>query len=534
MFTQEPVFHSGNEDKIWKKFCGFFDLPLGEFMEIQEALLMEQINLISGSPLGKAIMLGARPKSVEEFRSMVPLTKYEDYVPYIGDCQTEHLVEKPATWVRTSGRSGKFKWVPYTEKALERHGDAAIADLIVGTTTRKGEVRIGPGSRFLFILAPRPYMSGISSWIFAERYGLKVIPPPELSEKLSFQDRISTGFRMAMKSGMDSAGAVATALYKTGETFANRSQGMGLSPSMLHPKVLFRLLRALLRSKMQHRPLLPRDIWPVKGLLCSGTDAFIYKEQLEYYWGQTPHEVYGLSEAGIVAMQSWKKKGLMFYPYMDFFEFIPEEEMEKSKQDKNYHPKTVLIDEVKPGEVYEMVITNFHGMPFLRYRPGDLVRCIGLEEKETGISLPQFAFHARADGLIYLFNIVMLDEALVWQAIDSCDIKIEDWTARKEYENKIPILNIYLELKEGEKDEDLTAKIHQNFIRLSPLYEEAILENERNPVRVTLVPPGSFQKYYEKKREEGADLAHLKPPHMNATDDIIRILLSTLNPSEVG
>jgi hypothetical protein len=44
------------------------------------------------------------------------------------------------------------------------------------------------------------------------------------------------------------------------------------------------------------------------------------------------------------------------------------------------------------------------------------------------------------------------------------------------------------------------------------------------PVRVTIVTPGTFQRYYEEKRKEGADLAHLKPPHMNASDAIVQRL----------
>jgi hypothetical protein len=43
---------------------------------------------------------------------------------------------------------------------------------------------------------------------------------------------------------------------------------------------------------------------------------------------------------------------------------------------------------------------------------------------------------------------------------------------------------------------------------------------------VTILPAGSFQKYYEKRKASGVDLAHLKPPHMNASDTIIQDLLA--------
>jgi hypothetical protein len=42
---------------------------------------------------------------------------------------------------------------------------------------------------------------------------------------------------------------------------------------------------------------------------------------------------------------------------------------------------------------------------------------------------------------------------------------------------------------------------------------------------VKLLNPGTFQAYMKEKVLAGADLAHLKPPHMNASDDIIHLLL---------
>ena len=45
------------------------------------------------------------------------------------------------------------------------------------------------------------------------------------------------------------------------------------------------------------------------------------------------------------------------------------------------------------------------------------------------------------------------------------------------------------------------------------------------PLKVTLLAEGSFQRYYNTKQEAGADLAHLKPRHINAFDEEIRELL---------
>jgi len=272
--------------------------------------------------------------------------------------------------------------------------------------------------------------------------------------------------------------------------------------------------------------MLPKDLWSAKGFACGGTDASIYKETLEYYWGKVPHEIYGATEAGgVVAVQSWIKKGLTLYPFLAFFEFIPEEERLKSQENKKHQPKTVLLNEVEVGEIYELVISNFYGMPFLRYRLGDLLKVISLEEEETGIRLPQFIFHARADDLIDLYSVVMLDERTIWQALNSNASYYEEWSARKEYEEGWPVLRLYIEPKQEIEANLLEHLFNEQLQALNPFYKEAIGEVETNPVRMTFLPRGSFQRYYEEKQRAGADLAHLKPPHMNASDAVIQDLL---------
>jgi hypothetical protein len=526
MIKRETIFHSGNPERIWEKFCGFLDLSLSEFMDIQKGLLMEQIDLVWDSPLGKVIMNKKKPKNLEEFRSFIPLTTYDDYAGYIGECQEDALAIKPELWAHTSGRGGQFKWIPYSMQALEKLGDAALSELILAATDYKGEVNIREGSYFLSVLAPRPYISGVTSLAFSERFGLKLLPPQDVAEKLDYRRRIEVGFEMALRHDVDVIGALGTVLVQMGQRITEQSQGMKFSWSLLHPVVLSRLIRAWFSSKIQRRAMLPCDLWPAKGLACGGTDASIYKKTLEYYWGKTPHEIYGATEAlGVLAMQSWAKKGVTFYPFLNFLEFIPEEERLKSQKDKDYQPATVLLDEVKTGEIYELVITNFYGLPFLRYRLSDLIKVISLEEVETGIKLPQFIFHARADDLIDLYSIVRLDENTLWQAITDTQIGYSDWSARKEYENNWPILRLYIELKEEVESEIVATRLNECLQTLSAFYKEAVEEAQTNPVRVTPLPAGSFSRYYEMKQKAGADLAHLKPSHMNAPDSAIQDLL---------
>src|SRR4030043_1168350 len=100
--------------------CGFLTLSLEQCMAIQKRLLLEQIGLLKNSELGRRVMMGATPETVEEFRAQVPLTTYADYLPELVEKQEEGLPAKPAMWVHTVGRIGEynFKWVPLSERFL--------------------------------------------------------------------------------------------------------------------------------------------------------------------------------------------------------------------------------------------------------------------------------------------------------------------------------------------------------------------------------------------------------------------------------
>ena len=103
--TSIDLLRQGRKSQIWTKFCGFLDLNMEEFMQIQERLLMEQINLISKSEIGKCFLGDRVPSSLEEFRRKVPVTTYEDYESFV---ERERAVNPDAyVWAHTSGRGGQ-------------------------------------------------------------------------------------------------------------------------------------------------------------------------------------------------------------------------------------------------------------------------------------------------------------------------------------------------------------------------------------------------------------------------------------------
>jgi hypothetical protein len=259
--------------------------------------------------------------------------------------------------------------------------------------------------------------------------------------------------------------------------------------------------------------------------MASGIDTNIYKDKIIYYWGKSPYEYYACTEGGFIAIQAWNKKAMTFIPYSDFFEFIPEEEWLESRKNKDYLPSTILLNEVKEGERYEIVITNFYGDPFLRYRLGDLIKIVSMRDEETGINLPQMVFESRADDLIDIASFTRLDEKAVWQAIANIGIKYEEWTVRKEYAENKPILHLYIELKEERDAQEVERLVHDELKILNSDYHDLETMLGFKSLKVTLLSKGTFKRYYQEKQVAGLDLAHLKPPHVNALDDVIEDIL---------
>ena len=157
MLSEDKYFLTLSRDELWQRYCGFLDLSVDEFMAIQGKLLMREIELVAGSTLGRKIMGNRVPESVEEFRRLVPLTTYEDYEPYLNERQEDALAVKPSLWCHSSGRGGSFKWVPHSHETVERAARMFIASCILACCSKRGEINIGPGMRFLTIFAPPPY-----------------------------------------------------------------------------------------------------------------------------------------------------------------------------------------------------------------------------------------------------------------------------------------------------------------------------------------------------------------------------------------
>ncbi len=523
------MLRAGDHKQFWREYCGFIDLSLEEVMRVQKELLLEQIAMLRNCEMGRAVMRGAMPRSVEEFRRLVPFTTYRDYAPYLLKQRADTLPAMPLLWGHTSGRAGEYdlKWCPISGRQWEEVEKMVLLTLAFCSCTRRGEVNIRLHDKTLYGSAPAPYITGLlARYIFGRI--LDYIPPLEEAEAMSFQDRFKKGISQALAEGLDFNMALPSVLVNIAERFGKGGGKKNIKGLLKRPRMFARIMRGVIRSKMAHRPMLPKDVWTLKGLLSAGSDGSVYREKIAKAWGRRPLDVFACTEGMVIATQTWDYEGLTFYPFGNFFEFIPEEEYMKAKANPGYKPAAVLLDEVEPGRNYQLVITNFHGGAFVRYIVGDMVTITARRNEKLQIDSPQMVYHSRVDDMIDIAGFTRLTETVIWKAIENSGVPYEDWAIRKELTDK-PVLHLYVELKAGKgmTAERVRDMVHGQLVTLDKPYSELESYIGLKPLEVTLIPEGAFMRYTMKQMAAGAELGRIKVSHLSPSEDTVKFLVSS-------
>jgi hypothetical protein len=529
------LLRQGRKEELWQMCCGFLNLNLEQFMVIQKRLLLEEIELLKNSELGRRMLGGAMPKTIEEFREQVPLTTYSDYLPELVEKREDVLPTKPAIWVHTIGRAGEYdtKLVPVSGRFLYEFERVAGGIGLLASCNAQGDFPLKEHMKNLSTLGSQYYGSGAVGYMIKQALGCDFLPSN--ADGSSLQEKIRAGFKEALSRGLDSCGGLSSILVYVGEMFRQGSIDIDTSFLLSHPKASTRLIKGLIKSKLAHRPMLPSDLWSLKAIVGGGTDSAIFQESVEELWGRRPLEIYAGTEGGIYATQTWNYEGMTFIPNLNFFEFIPEREWFKWQLNHSYQPKTILLDEVKAGEKYEIVITNFHGGIMTRYRPGDMVRISSLRNEKLNIDIPQMVFEKRADDLIIIFGVGYLTEKAIGEAVENTGIPYVDWTACKEVVSNKPVLNIYIELKGNyiASEQSVAVSVQDELEKLDSVYHFNLYKYAYGnatkflglrPVAVTFLPQGAFSSYISQQRSEGAALESLRPPHINPSDEVLSLL----------
>lgn len=517
------------KEAIWSEYCGFLDLTIEEYMQIQNRLLLEQIRLWSNSPLGQGFLKGRHPRTIEEFRAMVPLTTYDDYADVLLARRKEMLPEEPVIWIQTTWEGGKhpIKAAPYTQGMLKTYQNNVLACLILSTSSQKGEFDVSPSDNILYALAPLPYPTGLFPVALEDEIGIGFLPPVKDAVKMSFKERNVKGFQMGLKRGIGFFFGMGSVAYYVSLSVASMGSGGGSSKGLkklagISPSMLLRLAKAKKKCKEENRQLKPKDLFQLKGFMCAGTDNRCYKDDLEDLWGVRPMELFAGTEPSCIGTETWTRNGMYFFPDTCFYEFIPEAEMERNMEDSTYQPRTVLMNEVREGEKYELVLTIFKGGAFARYRVGDVYRCVGLTNKEDETQIPRFQYIDRVSSIIDIAGFTRISEYSITRSIELSGLPIKDWIAQKEYkDNRRPVLHMYVEMDEGclanYAVSQMILKEHLGiyFKYIDEDYQDLKKILGMDPLEITILKCGTFDRY---RKSAGRNIRHMSPPAREVQD----------------
>lgn len=496
--------------EIWDEYCGFLDLNIDEYMQIQKRLLAEQIELYSRCGLGQKIMHGEKPSSVEEFRAKVPLTTYEDYADILLNQRKEMLPGEPVVWLETTWESGSRpkKLAPYTREMLDVYTNNILAAMILSTSEEKGKIHVKNGDKSLYGLAPLPYATGLFPLLIAPEMDLKFMPSLEEAKHLSFSEQNKKGFSAALKTGLDQFFGMSSVIYTITKNFEHFASSGGVDPKKLmgiHPGMLSRLIKAKYVCERDKRPMQPKDIFDLKGFVCVGTDTALFRDELEEAWGKRPLEIHGGTEPACMGTETWSRNGLVFFPDNAFYEFIPREEMLKNEADPSYVPRTYMMNEVIANQEYEIVLTLFKGGAFMRYRPGDMYRCLRTVSEREGVMLPQFEYIDRVPWVIDIAGFTRITESSIRCVLERSRLPVGDWFALKEYNgDKRSFMHFYVELdadtpQAAYLDEQL---IKEHFGAYFRHYDHDYKDLKRllgvEPLVVTILPMGSLKRFEDR------------------------------------
>ncbi len=528
METLLEMYRRGDREGIWKRYCGFLEITTEQFVANQNRLLEEQLQTWRKSSLVRKILGGdGLPQTVEEFRARAPITTYEDYAQSLLPRTDAGLPAETYAWVHTSGKSGEyeFKWVPYTREMYYNISDCTLASFILGPCRRRGHIALREGDRLMFSLAPTPYVSGLCMQAMHEQFNFRIWPAYDEALRMDFFERTREGVRLAFSEGIDYFYGITSIMLNISEQLeqAGKPGGNGSATSLPRkPRAIARLLKGMVKARVRGGPLRPRDLWNVKGIMCSGMDTAIYRERIRALWGEYPWEVYGCTELAFIGFQHYAGPGLVLRDASCYCEFMDLDDYAAWKENRSLRPRLKLLSEVEVGKEYALVGTSFHGGVFVRYIPGDSLKVASLGDESMGLKLPRFVFSTRIDDVIDIAGFTRLSEKAIWTAVEASGVRYVDWVVAKEYRNGNPVLHLYVEtFADGLDPLRVKDQIHEQLTRIDQPYRDLEQMAGIKPLAVTVLSHGTFARYLKERQAAGFDLAHSKPQHMNPGPDVV-------------
>uniref|UniRef100_A0A3Q2WHH5 GH3 domain containing n=1 Tax=Haplochromis burtoni TaxID=8153 RepID=A0A3Q2WHH5_HAPBU len=242
-----------------------------------------------------------------------------------------------------------------------------------------------------------------------------------------------------------------------------------------------------------------KRLWPHLNLVLavdSGSNQ-IYGEMLResYCKGVPFYSPFYAATEGLIGVNLWPQESERRYllcPRSMFCEFLPESSLDEEA------PHTLLMEEVKEGENYELLVTNASGL--YRYRIGDIVKVVGFHNQ---CPIVEFQYrrgqmlNVRGEKVSEALFLSALKKAVAqWpgaQLVDYCCA--ESGILGDTIGGSDPHYQVFLELKGVRRlTEEQRHKLDISLQQDSAVYKSFRIKGSIGPMRVQLVAEGAFNK----------------------------------------
>lgn len=534
-------FAAMKQGKIGKSAIKHLDEITANPMKIQKEFLMKLLKDNKDTEYGKKYGF-ENIHSIEEYRSSLPLTNYNDYSEYIKRMTEEgekNLITSYDIIIynRSSGTVGLPKKVPMTqvgaEKFLLYNGEYEA-----GLITKKfgNSLSLGRTINLIQCNEKMPIMKdGNIFGAISERVITKAKPvwtklftsPIEASfsgpgvNKRYLHARYALSDDKATKILCSFASICLDFLRYIEKNWkilvkdiekGTIDQSIKL-PDEVREKLIKNLKPDVKRAKELQKifeqgfdtPFVPK-VWPnLKLVSCAATGTFKqYAAKLQKkYTGNISFYRRGVaaSEGVFSVATEFDSCSSSLIPDAIFYEFLPEDEDTISEN-------LVTLDKLEVGKRYELFITNLSG--FYRYNMKDVFEVKGFYN-----NTPTIEFCYRSDKTINIMGEKTSEVALhtaVHATAKECGFYLVDSTVYPDIDNSRYIFLIEAECFPKNFDlEKARNVLEKELAKANPSMADKIKRGLCSPTVLKLLPPGAFKSYMEFMHMKGNCSSQIKP-----------------------
>ena len=499
-------------------------------------------------------------RSYEDYASMVPLSDYSDYEPYIERMiafNQKNLItaDEVVYYSHTSGTSGASKMIPCTRKALDILFQF-VFERVFGLYDRTCREKTGegmPDCKGINMMESRigftPY--GTAHGAISETLNIpedtpsfNALPEEVIYPEAEFDRRHvkalfalkerRLGFLMSTFS--PTLYDCAAYLRRNWRILCDDIQNGRISESIAVDPKLRRKLEAKLRPDPERaaeiRAIMEKKedgafaplLWPgLKRIAVIGTATFAsFIEKLRTIVGAdiTVDQLgYVCSEATVASVLREEDTSGMLLPFSGFYEFIP--------MDEDADKKPLTMDQLETGKEYELVVTNLSG--FYRYRLGDVIRVTGWHNE-----CPMIAFSYRKNQLISMYGEKVTETALqraVEAMAEESGTLVMEYSVYADTETEPGHYVVLLESDReiGPKSWPYYSEIlNRKLCEVHDSYRKKILQKTMLPLEVKFVQPQTYALYRDLKVMSGASPNQIKPIHVITDGKLKRFFFGLL------